>query len=424
MTGLKTAVRVLRHQAGHLKSLVTTGRPLTFPSLSGMTLDSDDVLLAQSWAGRREDWNDPEPVREFERAFGAWNGSAHVRAFMGGRVALSACIDALQLGAGDEVVVPGYTCVVVPNAFEFAGVKVVYADIELETYGLSVASFEARINGRTKAVLIQHLYGLVCRDYEAILALAERRGLFVIEDCAHATGAEYRGVRVGNRGHMGFNSTEQSKVFTTVQGGLAMTGDPQLARRMDAFAERASFPDTERTGRLLQAVPLNYMRSKSPDRWWRADYAMLRYGRTELVSTTAEEEAGRRPAHYGQRMPAPLAAIGKNQLKKLDFYNRTRRGHAARWERWCREQGLPEACVIENSVPVFLRYPTRVAPEKKRDRKWARRTLNVDLGVWYLSPVHPVDRPVDGCPQADNAVATCINFPTLHGERFETESGQ
>jgi len=418
MTGLKTAARVLRHQAGHLRSLVTRGRPAVFPSFTAMTLDEDDVALAEDWSARPEAWNDPEPVREFERAFAAWNGSGHARAFLGGRVALSACIDALELGPGAEVIVPGYTCVVVPNAFDFAGVKVVYADIELETYGPDATAVESKITDRTRAVLIQHLYGLVCRDYEAILDLARRRRLFVIEDCAHATGAEYRGVRVGNRGHMGFISTEQSKVFTTIQGGVAITGDPALARRLDAYAERAPFPEAERTRRLLQAVPLNYMRSKSPDRWWRADYAMLRFGRDELVSTTPQEERGERPAHYGRRMPAPLASIGRNQLRKLDFYNRVRRGHAARWHAWCGERGLPEARVIEDSVPVFLRYPTRVERERKRDRRWARREIGVELGVWYVSAVHPVNRPVKDCPRAMEAVATCVNLPTLLGERY------
>lgn len=73
---------------------------------------------------------------------------------MGGRVALSACIAALELGRGDEVIIPGYTCVVVPNAFQYADITVVYSDIELESYGLDVAALETKITPRTRAIMI------------------------------------------------------------------------------------------------------------------------------------------------------------------------------------------------------------------------------------------------------------------------------
>lgn len=153
----------------------------------------------------------------------------------GGRVALSACIYALDLQPDGEVILPGYTCVVVPNAFSYAGVKTVYSDIELDTYGLDVSQIENKITNKTKAILIQHLYGLVCRDYEAIIDLATHHGLKVIEDCAHCTGAEYKGKKVGNLGDVAFYSSEQSKVFNTIQGGVAVTNNDLLAQRLRVF---------------------------------------------------------------------------------------------------------------------------------------------------------------------------------------------
>src|SRR3989304_4500748 len=128
------------------------------------------------------------------------NVSRHAFAFLGGRVALSACIHALGLAPGDEVILPGYTCVVVPNAFHYAGVRTVYADIELETYGLDAARAEEKITPNTRAILLHHMYGLVCRDYEDILALARRRGIRVIEDCAQSTGAGFGCAKGGDRG--------------------------------------------------------------------------------------------------------------------------------------------------------------------------------------------------------------------------------
>jgi perosamine synthetase len=401
-----------KRQLGNLERLLT-GRPLTTPPLSSMTVDRDDVVVARSYLKDRSGWRDPAVVADYESTFARWNGSRRAFAFMGGRVALSACIRALGLGPGDEVIVPAYTCVVVPNAFRFAGVEVVYSDIELDTFGLDAVLLEERITTKTRAVLIQHLYGLVCRDYEAILTLARRYNLRVIEDCAHAAGAEHRGVKVGNRGDVGFYSSEQSKVFSTVMGGLAVTGDERLAEGLAEYRDQAPYPDDDWIDRQLCTAVLNYYLFKHPGRWWRGDLAMLKHGHKQLVSTSREEECGIQPAHYGRRMPAPVAALGLCQLRKLDAYNERRRRAARRWADWCDRHGYKKPVEIEGSIPVYLRYPVLVEPEKKQDRSWALADPGVAVGVWYLSHVHPVPGRLEGFPGADTAVEQCINFPCV-----------
>ncbi len=330
---------------------------------------------------------------------------------MGGRVALSACIHALGLRPGDEVILPGYTCVVVPNAFHFAGVNIVYSDIELETYGLDARLLKSQITSKTRAILLHHLYGLVCRDYEAIIEIAQQHHLKVIEDCAHATGAVYRGQKVGNLGDVAFYSAEQSKVFNTIQGGVAITNDDQIAAGLREFYHNAPYPDRNRIDRQLHNVFLNYYRFKHPQRWWLGDLAEIRYGHKQLVSTTREEERGIRPAYYGQKMPAPIAALGLNQLRKLDHYNECRRHTAKRWEQWCNENGYQKPFIVDGSVPVFLRYPVLVEPNRKRDRSWSIKELGVEIGVWFVSHIHPTNCRIDGCPNADIAVTQCVNFP-------------
>jgi dTDP-4-amino-4,6-dideoxygalactose transaminase len=111
-------------------------RPLTYPSFGSMTLDKDDLRIAKMWLKKKKKWKDDSLVTEYENMFAEWNGSKYAFAFMGGRVALSACIHALNLKKGDEIILPGYTCVVMPNAFNLANVKIVYSDIELDTFGL------------------------------------------------------------------------------------------------------------------------------------------------------------------------------------------------------------------------------------------------------------------------------------------------
>lgn len=417
---LARARDVARHQASMGARRATGHRAIPFALGSG-TLDADDVRIARDGLGR-DGGEDPATVARFESEFAAWNGCQAAFAFMSGRESLSAIVAALGLAAGDEVVVPGYTCVVVPNALAFTGVTPVYADIEAETYGLDVTRLDRSVTPRTRAIVIHHLYGLVCRDYLATIEYAKARGLKVIEDCAQATGATLDGVRVGNRGDAAFYSLEQSKVLTTFQGGVAVAKDEAVAARLADIRGRAPLPGSARTKDVLRNLIMNYHAFKDPQRWWRGDCARLLQGGSRIETTTAGEIRGERPAGYGARMPAALAAVASNQLRKADFYNARRRENAARWDRWCDENGFERAHVVPDSTPVFLRYPVLATPELKRNRLWSRRSLDVELGTWFLTQLHPANRPVAGCPNAAVAVERCINFPTLLGDRCPSES--
>lgn len=383
------------------------------PPLTGMTLDQDDAEIARGWLRRPAEWNDLSGVTAFEQSFAQWNGSRSAFALSAGRKALSACIHALELKPGDEVIVPGYTCVVVQNAFDFAGVSTVYCDIELDTFGPEAQSIASRITPRTKAILLHHLYGLVCRDYEAILKLAREGRLKVIEDCAHATGARFRDRRVGTYGDVAFYSCEWSKVFTTIVGGVAVTNDPRLAERMKQFTANCGWPAPAAVDEQLRTVIRAFLQAKAGARWWALPWARFVHGIHDTVSTSDAEMEGRRPEDYFTRMPAPAAELGQNQLRKLDRYNEARRQAAAKWDGWCDGQGLRKPLVLAESQPVFLRYPVLVDPKRKRDTNWAKRELKVNPGVWFKTHLHPSARPVTGCPNADRAVAECINFPCL-----------
>jgi len=412
MNCFKTIARFLVNRAKNLEDYLE-GNPLRIISLGSMTLDKDDVGLAKWWLKHRLHWKDNSIVSEYEAEFARWNGSKYAFAFMAGRVALSACIYALELKPGDEVIVPGYTCVVVPNAFQYAGVRPVYCDIELDTFGLDVDQVQKKITSNTRAILLHHLYGLVSRDYEAILNIARRSGLFIIEDCAQSTGAEYKGRKTGNFGDVSFYSSEQSKIFNTIQGGIAVTNEDRRAKRLREYYELASYPEEDRIEKQLFSVILNYYEFKHPQRWWLGDVGNILYGDKRLISTTDEEERGICPADYGRKMPPPIAALGLNQLKKVDSYNEQRRQTAEQWDRWCEERGYKKPLIMADSVPVYLRYPVLVEPEKKRDISWAERELGIELGVWFISNLHPARFSVDGCSNADKAVVQCINFPCL-----------
>jgi perosamine synthetase len=401
----------LRQFARQIKSIVRQAAEHT-PSFVSMTLDLDDARLAKNWLRRKEDWRISDKCQQYHSRFADWNGSKFAYSFLGGRASLSAIIAALELKPGDEVIVPGYTCVVVPNAFQYAGVRLEYCDIELDTYGLDGNLIESKIKKQTKAILLHHLYGLVCRDYELILTIARRHGLYVIEDCSHSTGAEYKGQKVGNRGDLAFYSSERSKVFNTLIGGIAITNTPSIASKLEQCYFKAPECDYASIEKQLKNLITSYYQLKHPGYVLSTLNARL-YRAEGIISTTREEENGIRPFNYGQKMPNPIAAIAVNQLNKIDSYNARRRETAKQWDNWCVNQGYKKPLVVPDSVPVFLRYPVLVEAEKKVDRSWARKELGLDIGVWFLSHLHPTKRQVLGCPNATIAVQRCINLPTL-----------
>jgi dTDP-4-amino-4,6-dideoxygalactose transaminase len=390
-----------------------SGQPLVFPEFGSQTIEDDDISIVDTMLSRPESWTDSAIEESLHSEFSRWNGSASAFAFMGGRVALSACIEALNLSRGDEVVAPGYTCIVVPNAFAHAGLEVRYCDIELDSYGPDFDSLRAAVTPKTRAILVQHLYGLVCRDFEQILDFARNRNLRVIEDCAHTLGATFKGRKVGNWGDVGFYSTEQSKVMSTFNGGIAVANAPEIINRLGAFHQRAPYPDSERTRRMLRSMRYYFLLQKSPTRWFMKGLWDYGYRRDILASTSDEELRGILPRHYGERMPAALARVALNQLSKVDRFNSTRRRNAERWQQRCLDAGLATPTVIENSTPVFLRYPVIVPVGRKYDADWCLDQFGVLPGHWFTGEFHPIRKVMPQCPHATIAVERCLNLPTL-----------
>ncbi|MEQ8459916.1 MAG: DegT/DnrJ/EryC1/StrS family aminotransferase [Sandaracinaceae bacterium] len=409
----RDAIRTFLWNSARDAQRTLRGKPLALVPLAGATLDRRDVAIASAWRDRPDRWLDPEPVRAYERAFARWNASRHAFAFGKGRVALSGIISAMGLGPGDEVIIPGFTCVVVPNAFRFAGVTVRFADIELDTYGPSVDAIRRLVSARTKAVLVHHLFGLVCLDYDRILDLCHTRRIRVIEDCAHATGARYRGQRIGHFGDAAFYSSEHSKVFSTVQGGMATTNDPELARGLAEFQRSSSPLDPGTLSRLLRTCRKDYLTNAHPHRALIRHPAALCMSSSAVASTTADEVRGNRPDNYRLSLAAPLAELGLSQLSKLDSLNARRRRQAAKWREWAEERGYGAPWIAPESEPVFLRYPLTVPAAVKRRPRVIEEELGVECGVWFTSPLHPSPERVEGCPNAYTAVETCVNLPCL-----------
>ena len=159
------------------------------------------------------------------------------------------------IGAGDEVLLQVPTHVVVANAVRFTGATPIFVDCERDTYNMDLAAADAAVTPRTRAIVIQHTLGLPA-DMDAATALAERHKLLLIEDCVHALGSRFGGKPVGSIGHSAFFSTEETKIISSTMGGMAVTDDDDIARRLRGYQAEAEVPEPKLVRRYLvkQAV--------------------------------------------------------------------------------------------------------------------------------------------------------------------------
>jgi dTDP-4-amino-4,6-dideoxygalactose transaminase len=200
-----------------------------FPTWPIYGKEEEDALLRVLHSGK---WGrlDGEETATFERRFAAYHGAKHGIAVTNGTVSLRIALMAAGIEAGDEVVVPPYTFLATATAVVESNATPVFADIEPATFNIDPTAVEKAITPRTKAIIPVHVGGLPVRMDE-LMETARRHNLVVIEDAAHAHGAEYKGRRVGAIGQMGSFSFQSTKNLTSGEGGMILTNDDDLAER-------------------------------------------------------------------------------------------------------------------------------------------------------------------------------------------------
>jgi len=188
----------------------------------------DEEMVLASLRNWNHTWG--ENCEALQNEWAAWNGNAHCLALNSGTAALHACIVGCGLGAGDEVITPAYSWTSSASCILHHNCIPVFVDVDPITNNIDPARIEAAITPRTRAILAVHLHG-VPADMDAIMEIARRRGLKVIEDCCQAHGALYKGVKVGTIGHCAAFSLNQNKMLCAGEGGLLVTDDPETLER-------------------------------------------------------------------------------------------------------------------------------------------------------------------------------------------------
>lgn len=260
-----------------------------------------DVLLSNKvnyWTGQEG--------RQFEREFAEYVGTEYAIALANGTVALDLAFEALGVGAGDEVVVTSRTFLASVSSIVNAGAVPVFADVDADSQNITAETIAAVLSPRTKAIVCVHLAGWPC-DMDPIMALAKQHDLFVIEDCAQAHGARYKGRSVGSIGHIGAWSFCQDKIMTTGgEGGMVTTNDRELWSKMWSFKDH---------GKSWDAV---YEREHPPGfRWLHESFGT------------------------NWRMMEMQAAIGRIQLRRMPQWQAIRAKYATQiWSTAAKLKGL------------------------------------------------------------------------------------
>jgi dTDP-4-amino-4,6-dideoxygalactose transaminase len=365
----------------------------------------------------------------YERAFAARLGVLSACTFWKGRTALRAILEALEIGEGDEVIVPAFTCVVVPNAVRFVGATPVFVDIAPGSYNLDPSAVERAITPRCRAILVQHTFGIPA-DLDRLTEIAERHRVPTIEDCAHAIGSTYSGRPLGSFGFAAFFSSQWSKPYTTGLGGIAVTSDAKTAERLFDLQSRYQDPPLGQVVRLGVQYQV-YKRLFGPRLYWTAVATLKHLSKLKLfVGSSGDEELdSANPPDLSWRMSAFQARVGLEQLGSLsenlghrnllaDFYSEflTSRG-------WQGIEGVPAQASC-----TLLRYPVRVS------NKWVvlqqAADARVELGSWFESVLHPVRTSLGrfgyqegSCPIAEQTADEVINLP-LHSRVSIEEAGR
>lgn len=264
-----------------------------FAPWPSFTLEEADAVQRVLLSNKVNYWTGTE-CREFEKEFAAWAGTRYAIALANGTLALDVALKALNIGPGDEVVVTPRTFIASVSCVVNAGATPVFADVDAESGNITAQTIAAVLTPRTKAVICVHLAGWPC-DMDPIMALAAQHHLKVIEDCAQAHGARYKGRSVGSIGHVGAWSFCQDKIMTTGgEGGMVTTNDEALWRAMWSFKDH---------GKSYEAV---YERQHPPGfRWLHESFGT------------------------NWRMLEMQAAVGRIQLRRMPEWTRRRQANAA-----------------------------------------------------------------------------------------------
>jgi len=321
----------------------------------------------------------------------------------------------------DEVIVAGYTCVVVTNAIKYAGLKAIYIDVEEENLNIDPDLLRKAINPKTRAIIFTHNYGITCEYIEDFKR--DFPGIMIIEDAAHTFGSVNKnGRKAGTLGDASFFSLEYSKPLSSGMGGIILVNDKTLLKKLDASYSELPYYPWMTNFRIIASLKIHLFSSSRYNAFLKKWMAGLLYVTGLLYKSPPGELQGERPKHYPVKLSPYLAYLVYLQLKEIDVVNKKK-------DDLCQSYhiALGKIAGIRQYYSGdynFVRYPVLfekgVQPTAIQSVKSDLKSAGIVAGEWFNDVVHPKGSLrycyIDGsCPIGESVSERMINFPvTVH----------
>lgn len=364
-------------------------------------------------------------IEAFEHAFAERLGVPRAFTTSFGRMAFLYLLRALDFPKGSEIIFPALTFWVVPEMARVAGLTPVFVDVDPRKFTIDPNLCERAISGRTRAIVPTHMYGLPC-DMDRIEEIARRHGLVVIEDCAHALGATYRGRAVGTFGEAAFFSFQTLKPLNTCGGGMAVTTDAELAARAAELAAREPWPSEQRVLHRLELSKAQrvFMRP-GVFTWtgfpilWTSSWLQKK---PDVFLWEKIRPLDPLPDSYTERYSNVQAAIGLAALPSLDEWTRRTVQNAARVTMaLSRTSTLEPPHVPPDRTHVYYQYAVHCNARDQLVWRAIRRGLDVEtlhVDVCTRLPLFGPERCAPGAERAASTVQVPV-YPSLSDDQMD-----
>lgn len=341
-------------------------------------------IVAQPWR-----YDDPQPLTVLhERLREIYPGEARRWWLMtNGRSALYAFLKGLEAQRGDEVILQAFTCVAAVNPIVWAGFNPVFVDMDADTFAISLLSLERHITDRTRAIVVQHTFGLPA-PIEEITALGRNRGIVVVEDCAHALGLESGGDMLGTTGDAAILSFGIEKTLRTKAGGALLLNNPELAAGIGNAVRNLSPLPRGETFRWLIWPLLKSLLWRLPDSTEQRATSTLEWISLLRRAVSREELEGGMPPGTPSFLSAALARVILAEMAGLASNLAHRSEICSLYGRLLWD--APHLSLPPASGRPLLRYPILCAnPEVRRRLRIRLDTISTQVTTWYDPPVFP-----------------------------------
>ncbi len=335
-----------------------------------------------------------------------------------GRVALYALLKSIDIGENDEVVMPGLTCVVVPNAVIYLKAKPVYVDVSIETCNPSFENIISAVNERTKVIIVQNTFGL-SSDVDRITQWAKRMGIYTIEDCTHGFGGTFKGKPNGSYCDAAIYSTQWNKPFSTGVGGFSIINNELLTNSVQQVNKGLISP-TVLESLQLKVLIVAYKILINNSTYWILLSLYRWLSKVGLViGSSSRNEISRvlMKSNYFKSASGTQYSVGIKNISMLSTYLKHRKINAEKYSQFLKKHGKYYVLESLHRNHSFLKYPILVRDREEFMKKAEKNRIKI--GDWFISVLHPAYPPFEHwklniklLPNAKYLSEHLVNLPT------------